>query len=131
VAQALFLSITTPNLEGLTFNLAGDVRPTVVDYMQRIAAATHRPFRFIPRPVWQIQARELLFYAIKYIVRRGNVSFPPLRDFSSLAMSAPLDCSLAKKVLGWQPCADPGEFYRQALLPHLTPLHPDDIRLEV
>ncbi len=131
VAQALFLSVSTPGIDGMTFNLAGDVRPTVEEYMQRIAAATRRPFRLIPRPIWQIQARELLFYAVKYVVRRGRVSFPPLRDFASLAMSAPLDCSLAKKVLGWQPCADPAEFYRQALDPHVTPPPAGDIRLEV
>lgn len=131
VAQALFLSITALGIEGMTFNLAGDVRPTAAEYLRRIAAATHRPFRFIARPVWRIQTRELFIYFVKYVVRRGRVSFPPLRDFSSLAMSAPLDCSLAKKTLNWKPCADREEFFRQALLPHVMPLAEGDLRLEV
>jgi len=131
VAAALFLSLTQPGIDGLSFNLAGDVRPTTRDYIDRIRQATGRNFRFFPRSVWRIQAFDLLIYAVKYVVRKGNAQFPPVRDHASLAMSAPLDCSLAKSTLNWKPCADQAEFFRQALDPHVEPIPPGDIRREV
>jgi len=53
-----------------------------------------------------------------------------LREIGSTTMAAPIDCSLAKRMLGWKPVSDENEFRRQALLSNVQPLAPGDLRLE-
>jgi nucleoside-diphosphate-sugar epimerase len=130
VARALLLAKDAPGIDGMTFNLAGDVRPSVVEYVQWMREATHRNFRFYPRPVWLIQAGEWARWAVKALGRKPNNKLGALRDFASATMAAQLDCSLAKKMLGWKPVSDEHEFRRRALLSHVQPPAPGDIRLE-
>jgi nucleoside-diphosphate-sugar epimerase len=130
VAKALLLASDAPGIDGMTFNLAGDVRPSVVEYVQWMREATHRNFRFYPRPVWFIQAGELVRWALKALGRKPNNKLGSVRDPASSTMAAQLDCSLAKKMLGWKPVSDKDEFRRQALLCHVQPLPARDIRLE-
>jgi nucleoside-diphosphate-sugar epimerase len=131
VARALLLAKDAPGIDGMTFNLAGDVRPTVIEYVQWMREATHRNFRFYPRPVWFIQAGEWVRWAMKELGRKPNNKLGSLRDLASAPMSAQLDCSRAKTLLGWKPVTDENEFRRQALLCHVQPLAPGDIRLEL
>jgi nucleoside-diphosphate-sugar epimerase len=130
VARALLLAKDAPGIDGMTFNLAGDVRPSVTEYVQWMREATHRDFRFHPRPVWFIQAGEIARWALKALGRKPNNRLGSLRDLASAGMSAQLDCSLAKKMLGWKPVSDEAEFRRQALLSHVEPPAPGDVRLE-
>ena len=130
VARALLLAKDAPDIDGMTFNLAGDVRPSVVQYVQWLREATYRNFRFFPRPVWFIQAGEIARWAIKALGRKPNNQLGQLRDLASSPMSAQLDCSRAKKLLGWKPVSDENEFRKQALLCHVKPLSPGDVRLE-
>ncbi len=130
VARAMVLAKDAPGIDGMAFNLAGDVRPSVAQYVQWIREATHRNFRFYPRPVWYVQAAEAARWAVKALGRKKNNSMGQLRDLASAPMSARLDCSLAKKMLGWKPCSDENEFRRQALLSHVKPPEPGDVRLE-
>ncbi len=130
VARALLLAKDAPGIDGMIFNLAGDVRPSVTEYVQWMREATHRNFRFHPRPIWFVQAAELARWALKALGRKPNNRLGSLRDFASSSLSAPLDCSLAKKMLGWQPVSDVNEFRKQALLCHVQPLAPGDVRLE-
>jgi nucleoside-diphosphate-sugar epimerase len=130
VAKALLLAKDAPGIDGMTFNLAGDVRPAVKQYVQWMREATHRNFRFYPRPVWFIQAGEIARWGLKALGRKPNNSLGYLRDLASATMSAQLDCSLAKKMLGWKPVSDESEFRKQALLSHVQPLPPEDVRLE-
>ncbi len=129
VASALFHAMITPEIEGLSFNLAGDVRPTARQYLEFIARHSLRNFQFHPRAVWRIQLREILLYAAKRCIRGRSAECASLRDPASLSMSAPIDCSLAKKLLGWQPVSDPDEFYKQAVLANLPPIPAGDLRL--
>jgi nucleoside-diphosphate-sugar epimerase len=130
VAAALLLAKDTPGIDGMTFNLAGDVRPSAVEYVQWMREATHRNFRFFPRPVWFIKAAVLARWGLKALGRKPNNKLDGLRDLASATMAAPLDCSLAKKTLGWKPLSDENEFRRQALLSHVQPLAAGDIRLD-
>ena len=130
VAKVLLVARDAPGIDGMTFNLAGDVRPSVVEYVKWMREATHRNFRFYPRPVWFIQAGELARWALKALGRKPNNKLGSLRDLASAPMAAQLDCSLAKRMLGWKPVSDENEFRRQALLCHVQPLAPGDIRLE-
>jgi len=130
VARALLLAKDAPGIDGMTFNLAGDVRPSVVEYVRWMRETTHRNFQFHPRPVWFIQAGELARWALKALGRKPNNRLGALRDLASATMAAQLDCSLAKNKLGWKPVSDETEFRRQALLPHVQPLAPGDLRLD-
>ncbi|HWE51146.1 MAG TPA: NAD(P)-dependent oxidoreductase [Bryobacteraceae bacterium] len=130
VARALQVGKDAPGIDGMAFNLAGDVRPSVTQYVQWMREATHRNFRFYGRPIWFIQAGEIARWALKSLGRKPNNTLGSLRDVESAPMSAQLDCSLAKKMLGWKPVADETEFKKQALLCHVNPLPPGDVRLE-
>jgi nucleoside-diphosphate-sugar epimerase len=130
VARALLLAKDAPGIDGMAFNLAGDVRPSVRQYVQWIREATHRNFRFYSRPVWFLQAGELARWGLKALARKPNNKLGPLRELGSATMSAPLDCSLAKRLLGWKPVSDENEFRKEALLSNIPPLPPGDIRLE-
>jgi nucleoside-diphosphate-sugar epimerase len=129
VASALLLAKDAPNIEGLAFNLAGDVQPTAAEYVEEIRLRTRRNFRFVPRSVWSIGFGEYLRWLIKAVARKpGNVS-APYRDVQSVSMSSNLDCSLAKRVLGWAPVSDRAEFFHQAIDVHLQSIPAGDIRL--
>ena len=130
VAQAFFLAKDAPGIDGMAFNLVGDVRPSAAEYVGWLREATHRNFRFHPRPVWYLQAGEISRWALKALGRRANNKLGALREIGSTTMAAPIDCSLAKRMLGWKPVSDENEFRRQALLSNVQPLAPGDLRLE-
>ena len=130
VAQALFLSKDAPDIEGVTFNLAGDVRPSAAEFVSVLRERTRRNFRFYPRSMWSICGAELSRYLIKKAVRKPNNMMVPLRDLRSAALVTQLDCSLAKQKLGWKPVSDREEFYRQSVDVFVKPLAPGDVRLE-
>jgi nucleoside-diphosphate-sugar epimerase len=130
VAQALFLAKDAPGIDGVTFNLAGDVRPSATEYVSVLRERTRRNFRFYPRSMWRICGAELSRYLIKKTVRKPNNMMVPLRDLRNGTLVTQLDCSLAKQNLGWKPVSDRDEFYRQAIDAFLKPLAPGDLRLE-
>ena len=131
VAQALLLAKDAPGIEGLTFNLAGDVRPTASEFVSVLRKRTMRNYRFYPRSMWGICAGELGRYLVKKAVNKPDNRMVPFRDLKSGALMTQLDCSLAKRKLGWTPVSDREEFFRQAIDVFVRPISPGDIRLEV
>ena len=130
VAQALLLAKDAPGIEGLTFNLAGDVRPTASEFVSELRQRTRRNFRFYPRSMSGICAGEFGRYVIKKAVKKPDNRMVPFRDLRSGTFATQLDCSLAKQKLGWRPVADREEFYRQAVDVFVRPILPGDVRLE-
>jgi nucleoside-diphosphate-sugar epimerase len=130
VAKALLLAKDAPGIEGLTFNLAGDVRPSASEFVSVLRERTRRNFRFYPRGMFGICAGELSRYLIKKAVRKPGNRMVPFRDLRSASLATQLDCSLAKQRLGWKPVSDREEFYRQAVEVFVRPIPPGDIRLE-
>ena len=102
VAQALLLAKDAPGIEGLTFNLAGDVRPTAVEFVSVLRERTRRNFRFYPRGMWRICGGELSRYLIKKAVKKPDNMMVPFRDLRASSLATQLDCSLAKQKLGWK-----------------------------
>ena len=74
-------------------------------------------------------ALEWMKWGLKAATRNPNNVRVSNRDLQSLTMAADLDCSEAKRMLGWNPISDPDEFYREAIDSHLQPLRPGDLRL--
>ncbi len=131
VAQALLLAKDAPDIDGLTFNLAGDVRPSAAEFVSVLRERSRRNFRFYPRSMWRTCAGELSRYLIKKAVRKPNNRMVSIRDLRSAALVTQLDCSLAKQKLGWKPVSDREEFFQQAIDVHVRPVAPGDVRLEV
>jgi nucleoside-diphosphate-sugar epimerase len=130
VAQALLLAKDAPNVEGLTFNLAGDVRPSAAEFVAVLRERSRRNFRFHSRAMWGICAGELSRYLIKKAVRKPGNRMVTFRELHCATLATQLDCSLAKQKLGWKPVSDREEFYRQAIGEVVRPVPPGDIRLE-
>ena len=129
VASALFLAKEATGIDGMTFNLAGDVRPTALEYVEELRRRGKRNFRFYPRSVWSIALAEHLRWAIKALAGKPDNVCSSFREIRSATMSSFIDCSLAKQVLGWTPVSDREEFFRKAVDPHLEPFHSTDLRL--
>jgi len=130
VAQALFLAKDAPGVDGLTFNLVGDVRPTASEFVAYMREKTRRNFRFHPRSMWSVCGGELGRYLLKKAVKKPDNRMVTFRELRTGTFVTQLDCSLAKEKLGWKPVADRDEFFRQAMDVKIKPIPAGDVRLE-
>ncbi len=118
-AAAIVGAVQAPagTVGGHCYNLAGDVRPSARDYVADLARALQRPLRFHPQsPSW-LWGEDVAKWLVKRATGR-KVAMPAKRDFLSRGMCATLDCSDAKRDLGWRPVADPAVFRQRAVLVH-------------
>ncbi len=129
VAQAFLAAKDAPDIEGLAFNLAGDVRPSSVEYVRLLAERSLRNYRVYPQSLVKMQAIAIFKWVIKKLVRKPGATWPNYHDLKCNAVFAQLDCSLAKRMLGWKPTDSFEVFVREAIDLHLPPIHPDDPRL--
>ncbi len=129
VAEATFLAMEAPGIEGRSYNLVGDVRPTAREYVGLLSERGRRRIEFYPRSLARLQALEILKWGVKIAARKPDNTFPSIRDLKSRSFEAQFDCSAAKRDLGWQPNADRQAFLRKAIDVHLRPIAPGDLRL--
>jgi nucleoside-diphosphate-sugar epimerase len=128
IAQALFSAASAPEIDGLSFNLAGDVRPSAVEFVSWCADRSLREFHFRPTSHAWIYAVALGKWTVKAV---GGLPrrFPTYREIKSSGMYSDIDSSAAKRLLGWRPNADIEYFIQEAIESHLPPVHPRDLRL--
>jgi len=131
VVQAFVASIEATGVEGMTFNLAGDVRPTAREYVRMIGERTARDFRFFPRSLLAHHALDVVKWLMKIAGRTKENRFPSWRDLSSRTMARSIDCRAAKAQLGWIPTNDLASFLDEAIGPHVRPIAPGDLRAGV
>lgn len=129
VVQALLASIDAPKVEGMTFNLAGDVRFSAREFVRLIAQSTGRDFQFAPRPLAIHFAIDVAKWALKAAGRKVENPFPSWHDLSSRTMSRQIDNGLAKRHLGWIPTNDIASFLDAAIGAHVKPMKPGDLRV--
>jgi len=129
VARAMLAALDVAAIEGRSFNLAGDFRPSARQFVAELAARSRRNFRFHPQSIGKLYAVELAKWLIKSLARKPDNPLPGWRDFQSRSLRAPIDCSAARRLLGWRPNADADHFWREAIDPHLRPLADGDLRL--
>ncbi len=120
VADAIAAACTAPGIEGKTFNLVGDVRPSARDYLCELGRALGRPLHFHPHSATRLWFGELGKWVLKRAGGR-KAPFPSRRDFLSRGLMAEFDCSDAKQALGWQPAASREEFLARAIRIHVRP----------
>lgn len=117
VAEAIYLALKAPGIEGRCYNLVGGVRLNAREYLAELARTLERPLRFHPKSPYVLYGEE----TAKWIIKRatGRRAPPPsLRDLLSRGLKAEFDCADAIADLGWQPTDDREKFMRRAILVH-------------
>lgn len=117
VAQAILLATRAPHVEGRSYNLVGDVRPSARSYIAELARATGRPLRFHASQPAILLGQDFGKWLIKRVGGRRPAR-PSWRDLMSRGLVATFDCDDAKRDLGWRPVADRAEFLRLAIEAH-------------
>jgi len=130
VADAMVRALDTPDIDGRSFNLAGDVFLSAREYVALLAERTRRDFRFFPRSLFGYWALGAFKSVVKRVLGKGPIEEQPYRDIKSSAMLTRIDNSAAKQLLGWRPNASREVFIREAIDSNLEPPPPGDLRLE-
>ncbi|MGB3967349.1 MAG: NAD-dependent epimerase/dehydratase family protein, partial [Planctomycetota bacterium] len=111
-AQALIAALAAEGVVGNSYNLAGDVRLSARGYVTAIAAHTGRAYHFAGTPLWWMWLQECGKYLVKALARRPR-EWPQRRDLASRGFRTGLDCSDAKRDLGFEPESDRDRFLRR------------------
>ncbi len=122
-AAAIFQAMHAANIEGKSYNLVGDQRPTAQQYMQELSVALGRPLRFYPQSVLKLQMIEIGKWIIKRATGRRDAPFPSYRDLKSRGLVAPFDTSDVKRDLQWQPTQDGAMFIARGIAVHQKGKH--------
>jgi predicted dehydrogenase/nucleoside-diphosphate-sugar epimerase len=111
-AAALVAALDAPDAGGRSYNLAGDVRLPAREYVAEMASRTGRDYRFHGTALWWMWLQELGKYLVKLAARRPR-QWPSLRDLQSRSFRTSLDCSDAKRDLGFRPETDRARFLQR------------------
>ena len=115
VVSALLEVLKKDGLEGQTFNLAGDVRLSAREYLDQLKNYSGRNIRAVPYPINLMYVSEAFKYLIKVAIGEHKSALLSYRDLNNRAIDADFDCSKAKKLLNWQPCAGRQDFIDSAM----------------
>jgi len=99
------------------------------EFVGLLAELSKRRYRFYPRPLAHLQAIDIGKWMLKILARKPENPFPSFHDLRSNSLRANIDCSAAKRDLGWRPVADRQTFIARAILPNIRPVVPGDLRL--
>ena len=127
VAEAMAAAIDVQGIEGNAFNLAGDVYISAREYVGLIAGSSMRNFRIYPRNLAYLWMQEFVVNSIKRLVGRG-AGRQSYRDMLSSSKQSAVDCSAAKRILGWKP-NDSLERFRAEAIDSYFEIQPGDLRL--
>ena len=111
VASAIIACIESPNANGKTYNLTGDVKFSVRDYLDQLNLSTQRQIQFHPKHPRRLWTEDVFKNIIKRLGGK-KAPFPNIRDFRSRAMFAQLDCTDIKQDTGWKPMANKEQFIK-------------------
>lgn len=129
VARALLLAKDAPGVEGRTFNLAGDVRPSAAEYLEWASERSKRLFRLAAQSAVGIQAFRTMVWLGKALLRRRDNDWLSWWELKNAPQRTQLDCTAAKTLLGWRPVGDRDEFIRRAIDIHLKAIPVGDLRI--
>jgi len=127
VVRAFLLAMDAPGVEGQTFNLVGDVRPSSAEMIRHIRGRSRRDFRLHTQNLYRAYAVDMVKWVAKRAVGRCDLR-PVWHNYKASQLMTQFDCSAAKRLLGWQPVSDLETFLREAVDPHLRPVPEGDLR---
>ncbi|MBL8205431.1 MAG: Gfo/Idh/MocA family oxidoreductase [Blastocatellia bacterium] len=122
-ASAIFQAMAAPGIEGKSYNLVGDQRPTAQQYVKELSAALGRPLQFYPQSVLKLQLIEIGKWIIKRATGRRDAPFPSYRDLKSRGLVAPFDTTDVKRDLQWQPVPEMTTFIARGIAVHKKGTH--------
>ncbi|MBS1809164.1 MAG: Gfo/Idh/MocA family oxidoreductase [Acidobacteria bacterium] len=122
-ASAIACAMKAPGIEGKSYNLVGDQRPSARQYMKALSTALGRPVRFYPQSVLKLQLIEIGKWIIKRATGRRDAPFPSYRDLKSRGLVAPFDTTDVKRDLGWMPIQDEQAFIQRGIAIHQKRQH--------
>jgi len=108
-AAGLVAALHAPAAGDRSYNLAGDVRFSAREYVAELKEHSGRDYHFHPTWLRWMWLQEVAKYAVKMLARRPR-EWPSFRDLASRSCRAPLDCSDAKRDLGFAPERDRERF---------------------
>ncbi len=106
VADGLIRAMTTPGIEGESFNLVADTSLTAREYLDALQERLGVSIDVIPTPIWKFYATDMAKWVVKTVVRHPERRLPSYRDWESRTQQGRFDCTKAKEVLGWRPTED-------------------------
>ena len=115
VARALMAALSTPGIEGESFNLVAETDLTAFDYLEALESYGRVSFQKFPTPPWRFYAADLTKWIVKKIVRHPDRRRPSYRDWETRTQRARFDCSKARDVLGWTPVCSRDELVRRGI----------------
>jgi len=128
VASAMAAALDVPGIEGMAFNLAGDVTPSAKEYVRLVAQRARRNFRYYPRNLTWLWLQGLARQALRRLAGR-NGERQSYRDMLSKSKRSRVDCTAAKTLLGWKPNGSLERFVAEAIDCHAD-VPPGDLRIE-
>jgi nucleoside-diphosphate-sugar epimerase/predicted dehydrogenase len=120
VADALVRALDAEGVVGETFNLVGAPCLSARQYVTALEKAAEMKIDVRPRPAWRFYLTDMLKWVVKCLVRHPDRRLPSYRDWQTRAHRARFDCSKAKRVLGWQPAADPDTMIEEGIVKPVT-----------
>jgi predicted dehydrogenase/nucleoside-diphosphate-sugar epimerase len=118
VSDAILLALASESAIGRTYNLAGDVRLCARECVRELRETLGRPLVFHSRHPAQHLGLQLSKWLVKAALGQPGARLPSYRSIKSLGCAATLDCSDAKRDLGWSPVRDRDEFSDHAFRVH-------------
>ncbi|MEO1150155.1 MAG: NAD-dependent epimerase/dehydratase family protein [Pseudomonadota bacterium] len=111
VAAGLVAAMTTPDIEGQSFNLIGDPMLSARDYFDEISRAYGVRMNNQAVPTWRFFGVDLgKYYLKRYVAGKKSITKPTLRDWQTREQNARYDNTKAKTALGWTPESDRERF---------------------
>jgi len=111
VADGLVAAMTTPDIEGQSFNLIGDPMLSARDYFNEISRAYGVRMNNQAVPTWRFFGVDLgKYYLKRYVAGKKSITKPTLRDWQTREQNARYDNTKAKTALGWTPESDRERF---------------------
>jgi predicted dehydrogenase/nucleoside-diphosphate-sugar epimerase len=103
VARAILASITTPGIEGRSFNLIGDPCLSAQEYLDELDRRGCIRIQRYATPILRFYLIDMAKWVVKMAVRHPDRQMPSYRDWEGRTASAYFDCAAAKTILGWKP----------------------------
>ena len=116
VARALIKGRSESNIEGLSFNLIGDVRLTAREYIQELSRAAQTEFEAKPTPIWRFYAADVAKWIVKSVLLYPNKQMPNYSNLESASQKAFYNNARAKDILKWNPIADKQEWVSRGII---------------
>jgi nucleoside-diphosphate-sugar epimerase len=101
VACAMARVVEIEGIEGMSFNLVSDPCLDARTYVAELGKVLEMRIDVSPMPAWRSYMAELGKWLVKGLIRHPGRRLPSYRDWQTRSHQARFDCSLARRVLGW------------------------------